>query len=98
MQLALETLGYPTYHFSSLMRNLPDADMWVEAFDAKYFHKPGTPALDRSFWDKLLGNVSTTTDLPCAAFFEELTSAYPGLKCVLIERDLEAWYKSWYDV
>ncbi|KAK4949152.1 hypothetical protein LTR10_012525 [Elasticomyces elasticus] len=98
MQLALETLGYPTYHMTSTIRNIPDADMWVEAFDAKYFHKPGAPKLDRAFWDKLLGHVSATTDLPCAAFHEELRAAYPGVKCVLVEREVEAWYKSWYDV
>ncbi|KAK3628165.1 hypothetical protein LTR56_018777 [Elasticomyces elasticus] len=97
MQLALETLGYPTYHMTSMVRNIPDADMWIEAHNTKYFHKPG-PSLDRTFWDKLLGHVSATTDLPCAVFFEEIMAAYPGVKCVLVEREVEAWYKSWYDV
>ncbi|KAK5674803.1 hypothetical protein LTS10_012540 [Elasticomyces elasticus] len=97
MQLALETLGYPTYHMTSMVRNIPDADMWIEAHNTKYFHKPG-PSLDRTFWDKLLGHVSATTDLPCAVFFEELIAAYPSVKCVLVEREVEAWYKSWYDV
>jgi len=98
MQLALKILGYPSYHFFSLMQNLPDADMWSEAFDAKYFHKPNAPVLDRSFWDKLLGHVSATTDMPCMCFFEELLAAYPDAKCILVEREVEAWYKSWHDV
>ncbi|KAK5698258.1 hypothetical protein LTR97_007219 [Elasticomyces elasticus] len=97
MQLALEMLGYPTYHMTSMVRNIPDADMWIEAHNTKYFHKPG-PSLDRTFWDKLLGHVSATTDLPCAVFFEELIAVYPGVKCVLVEREVEAWYKSWYDI
>jgi hypothetical protein len=98
MQLALETLGYPTYHMTSMIRNPPDGDMWLEAHNAKFFHAPGSPTLDRMFWDKILGHVSATTDLPCAAFFEELIAAYPGIKCVLVERDEDAWYQSWYDV
>ncbi|KAK4553260.1 hypothetical protein LTR86_009560 [Recurvomyces mirabilis] len=98
MQLALEILGYPTYHMTSMIRNMPDADMWIEAHNAKFFRKPDAPTLDRAFWDKLLGHVSATTDLPCAAFHEELLAAYPDVRCVLVEREVEAWYKSWYDV
>lgn len=85
MQLALEMLGYPTYHFTSLMRNLPHADMWVEAFDAKCVPKPGAPAFERSFWDRLLGDCSATTELPCAAFSEALIAACPDVKCALVE-------------
>lgn len=98
MQIALETLGYPTYHMTSNVRNVLDVDMWQEAFAAKFLHTSGAPVLDQTFWDQLLGHVSATTDLPCAAFFEELIAAYPRVKCVLVEREVEAWYKSWHDV
>jgi hypothetical protein len=97
MQLALEILGYPTYHTTRILSNPPDADMWMEAIEAK-FVQPGTRALDREFWDALLGDVSATTDVPAASFHNELRAAYPNVKCVLVEREVEAWYKSWYDV
>ncbi|KAK5710754.1 hypothetical protein LTR17_018735 [Elasticomyces elasticus] len=35
MQLALETLGYPTYHMASMVRDIPDADMWSEAHNTQ---------------------------------------------------------------
>ena len=100
MQAALEILGYPTYHTYRIFQNLPDCDMWMEAFDAKYFNSESSPyrPLDRKFWDKLLGHVSAITDIPAAAFHEELRAAYPGVKCIMVERDVEAWYKSWSDV
>ena len=100
MQAALEILGYPTYHTYRIFQNLPDCDMWMEAFDAKYFNSDSSPhrPLDRNFWDKLLGHVGAITDIPAAAFHEELRAAYPGVKCIMVDRDLEAWYKSWSDV
>ena len=91
MQLALETLGYSMYPMTSAISNMADADVWFEAFDAKYLHKPSTPTLDRAFWDIMLGHVFATTDLPTAAFFEEIVAAYPSVKCVLVEREAGSW-------
>jgi len=97
MQLALEILGYPTYHTTRILSNPPDADMWMEAINAKYL-KQGSTTLDRHFWDGLLGNYGATTDIPAGSFHEELHAAYPDVKCILVERDVEGWYKSWHDV
>lgn len=102
MQAALQILGYPTYHGFDIHANKPDNDMWIEAFDAKFQRTPQARAEGswgskqwREFFDKLLGHVSAVTDLPCNAFGPELMDAYPEAKVILVEREIEAWYKSW---
>lgn len=67
--------------------------MWLEAINVKY-HGYSSPALDRSFWDKLLGHVSATTDAPANMFAKELIESYPEAKVVLVERDVDKWYPS----
>lgn len=42
----------------------------------------------------MLGHVSATTDTPANCFGPELIAAYPDAKIILIERDVDAWYKS----
>ena len=93
MQKALIQLGYPTAHGFDMHANLPDGDMWREAFDAKYFGDTSTK-LDKDFWDKLLGHVAAVTDTPCNCFGPELMAAYPDAKVILVERDIDAWYPS----
>lgn len=93
MQVALKILGYENpYHFSSMYGNIKDVDMWLEALQAKY-HGVGT--FGRAEFDKLLGHVAAVTDAPCTIFGVELMEAYPEAKVVLVERDIEKWYKSW---
>ena len=94
MQNALRILGYPNpYHFSSVYGNVSDCDMWVDALRAKY-DGIGTP-FGRTEFDQLLGHVGAVTDAPCTLFAKELIEAYPEAKIVLVERDIEKWYKSW---
>ena len=92
MRQALDTLGIPTYHFYRLFTSVRDSDMWLEAYDSKFFS--GSKPLDRSFWDGLLGHVGAVTDHPCIGFAEELIAAYPEAKVILWERDEDAWFKS----
>ncbi|KAL9101865.1 MAG: hypothetical protein Q9187_009191, partial [Circinaria calcarea] len=92
MQLALNLLGFPCYHGLSLFASIRDCEMWNEALDAKYFGK-GKPFV-REDWDQLLGRYSAVADLPAIAFAEELITAYPEARVVLVERDMEKWYKS----
>ncbi|EAU30202.1 predicted protein [Aspergillus terreus NIH2624] len=73
--LALQELGYDTYHMTSIMQNPQDAVMWKEAFQGKYY---GGKKFTREDWDQLLGHVEAITDFPGAVFVEELTEAYPG--------------------
>lgn len=82
-------------HGFDFMENMPYAQRWEQAVDAKYLNK-GTP-FTRSDWDELLGHCSATTDFPCAAFWRELCAAYPDSKVVLVQRDEDKWYSSFVD-
>lgn len=96
MHRALTTLSHHTYHFSSLLSNVRESDLWLAALRTKYY---GTNevTLDKAFWDKLLGHVSAITDSPANLFGEELVAAYPEAKVVLVEREIESWYASWME-
>ena len=89
---AYEILGYPNpYHFSSIWANAKDCDMWMEAFRAK-FDGIGTFSLEQ--WDALLGHCGAVTDQPAILFAAELLEAYSDAKVVVVERDVESWYRS----
>lgn len=75
-----------------MFSNTLDCKMWDEALDAKFFGK-GKP-FARADWDQLLGNYSAVSDVPATAFAEELVEIYPEAKVILVERDVESWYKS----
>lgn len=94
MRKAMEILGYPNpYHFSSIYDNVRESDLWMEAIEAK-FNGNGQPK-GKEFFDALLGHVGAVTDAPCITFAEELIDFYPKAKVVLVEREIESWYKSW---
>ncbi|KAK5121761.1 hypothetical protein LTR85_004636 [Meristemomyces frigidus] len=94
MHKAMTILGYPNpYHFSSILDNVLDSDLWLQALNAKFHGKgemPGQP-----FFDGLLGHVGAVTDAPCILFAKELMEAYPDAKVVLVERDIDSWFASW---
>lgn len=92
MQFALDILGIPCYHSMLMYSNNLDCKMWDEALDAKFFGK-GKP-FARADWDQLLGSYSAVADVPSIAFAEDLIEAYPEAKVILVERDIESWYKS----
>jgi hypothetical protein len=94
MASAFKILGLPSYHFASIVVNSRDADMWLEAMDAKYNPSSNRPAFTRRDFDQLLGHVSATTDVPSILFWRELVEAYPEAKVVLVERDEEKWLNS----
>lgn len=94
MHKALTTLGYPCYHFSSILGNVRDADTWNRLFDAKYEGK-GLP-LTKSDFDGMLGHCGAVTDSPAQLFSTELIEFYPDAKVVLVEREIESWTKSWH--
>lgn len=91
MQEALNILGYPTYHYSSIFRNVRDGDMWKEAIDAKF---NGVGKFEKQDFDQLLGHVGATTDAPSVLFWEKLMEYYPKAKIVLVDRDVEKWFAS----
>jgi len=93
MKAALQILGYDdVYHMTNTWMSLRDADMWVEAYDAK-LKGIGKP-FGRAEFDKLLGHCMAVTDAPAIDFGPELIEAYPDAKIILVERDIESWYKS----
>ncbi|KAL8899387.1 MAG: hypothetical protein Q9207_006224 [Kuettlingeria erythrocarpa] len=95
MQNAFNTLGLPCCHSFSLYNHICDCGMWIRAFDAKFAGK-GEP-FTRTEWDQLLAEYGAVTDVPALAFWEDLVAAYPEAKVVLMERDIERWYKSFDD-
>ena len=92
MRHALNILDFPCYHGIDLIANIRDTKAWNKALDAKFFGQGDKLTCDE--WDKLLGNYSAITDLPAILFAEELLHCYPQSKVVLVERDIERWYKS----
>jgi hypothetical protein len=89
---AYEILGYPNpYHFSSVFANAKDADMWMEAFRAKF---DGVGTFGKEQWDALLGHCGAVTDQPAILFAAELLEAYPEAQVIIVERDVESWYCS----
>jgi hypothetical protein len=97
MQAALETLGCaPCYHGYTTLYNISDCPVWSRAFEAKY-HSNGRP-FTRPDWDNLLGKYGAVTDSPAVCFADELIAAYPEAKVVLVERDIESWYRSFQEI
>ena len=93
MRSALETLGYPNpYHFSSFYDNVRDCDIWLELIAAKF---EGKGEVTKRQFDGLLGHCGAVTDMPCHLFAAELIDFYPDAKVVLVEREIESWYRSW---
>jgi len=95
MKQAFEILGFPSWHWISMAENPPDMLMWQEVIETKFAPKT---AEQKPFglqeFDNLLGHWSAVTDQPAAMFAEELITAYPDAKVVLIERDVEKWFQS----
>ncbi|KAL9089181.1 MAG: hypothetical protein Q9159_002652 [Coniocarpon cinnabarinum] len=93
MQAALGILGLRCYHSTLwVSSNLGDSEMWQEAYDAKYWNK-GTP-YGRHEFDQLLHDFHAVSEIPACSFVQELLEAYPEAKVILVERDVESWYKS----
>jgi len=93
MHEAYKILGYQNpYHFSEIYRNVQDADMWIEALNAKY---KGRGTFGKEQFDQLLGHCSVTSDDPANMLWRDLVAIYPDAKIVLIDRDEDRWYESW---
>lgn len=81
---------------STAVSRTRDLAMWADAAEAKYRPemRPDLKPFGRTEWDQLLGEYRATTDSPGCFFAVELMEAYPDAKVVLVERDLEKWFKS----
>ncbi|WPH01364.1 Hypothetical protein R9X50_00420600 [Acrodontium crateriforme] len=95
MRETFKILGYPNpYHFSSFYDNVKDCDIWAELIGKKF---EGRGTVTKKDFDGLLGHCGAVTDMPCHLFAAELIEFYPDAKVVLVERDIDSWYKSWSD-
>ena len=92
MHNALTTLGFPTYHFSSIYDNVRDSDAWMDLLNAKF---EGKGTISKAQFDGVLGHCGAVTDMPGILFAAELISYYPDAKIVLVERNIDSWYASW---
>lgn len=100
MHAALTILGYETYHGFRAFANARDYELWNPAYETKLLNKPSKacPKVDLEFLDKASGGMNAITDMPAVSFAEEFIAAYPDAKVVLVERDVESWYKSFEQV
>ena len=93
MQKALSILGYPNpYHWASLYDSVRDCELWQDLISSKF---EGKGTVSKADFDRLLGHCGALTDMPCMLFAAELMKFYPDAKIILVERDIDAWYKSW---
>ena len=95
VQAALNILGYNCYPSRLIYSDTHDIDLWNKALDAKYLGK--SKRFAREEWDQLLGEYSAVSDVPALAFVEDLIEAYPDAKVILVERDINKWFKSFND-
>jgi Sulfotransferase domain len=73
---------------------MADVKMWYEAAEAKFFRMLGVPnPPDRAEFDQLLRVNAAVYDAKFIAFASELIEAYHDI-VVIVERDIEAGYKS----
>ncbi|KAK0513940.1 hypothetical protein JMJ35_003662 [Cladonia borealis] len=90
MYTALQILGLKSMHMAELRFTPPGTHaLWLKGLEAKY-HGKGKK-YGKAELDKLLGEYSAITDIPCIMFTEELLAAYPDAKVLITTRDEETW-------
>jgi len=93
MQGPLNILGLKCYHSIEWFSNISDCRAWNAAQDAKFLGQ-GAP-FTRTQWDALLGTFgAVSADPPAVAFAGDLMDVYPEAKVILVERDIDEWYRS----
>ena len=85
LKLALETLlGERCYHMLEVFQHLDHVPYWTAATH-------GEPV----DWDQVFAGYGAAVDWPAAAFWPELSTAYPDAVVLLSEReDADAWWRS----
>jgi hypothetical protein len=78
MKAAYEILGYPTYHWVSMMENPPDIDFWISLLERKYPAPPPPSSSSSTSASSLTNGPSGVTsggpqgDSPTLASFDAL--------------------------
>jgi hypothetical protein len=84
LKAALERLGHgPCFHGRHVLDHPGRLDLWRAAAS-------GRPVS----WAAVFDGYAATVDWPGAAFWRELTAAFPSAKVILTVRDEESWYES----
>jgi hypothetical protein len=95
MKSALEIPGYnEVYHYFNSFSNARDHDIWVPLLKAKY---SGQQVDWRAQFNKVIGHCAAVSDTPPIFLAKELVEAYPEAEVILVEREIEAWLKT-FDV
>jgi hypothetical protein len=80
---ALNQLGLRTHHMHEVFQHPEHNELFLAA------------ARGEPDWDAIYGEFDATVDWPGAAFWRELSVAYPDAKVLLTTRDPQAWYESY---
>ncbi len=84
LKVALEQLlGGPCHHMVEILGDPTQIPAWTDAIQ-------GRPV----DWPAMLAKYRTIVDWPGAAFWPELSAAFPDALVLLSVRDPESWYKS----
>lgn len=96
---ALKILGYPNTHHGWVASESPSLQwQWPILDRANAATFPNLPTFrgapfSRAEWDEVFGGYDAVSDI--ASFYaESLIPTYPDAKVILVERDIDAWYKS----
>ncbi|KAH7024572.1 P-loop containing nucleoside triphosphate hydrolase protein [Microdochium trichocladiopsis] len=92
-------LDEPVYHAFELLDHVDHCPRWEAAITAKFSEKDRLSPLaqqQRQHLDEMLplGDYAAVTDMPAVCFAEEMVAAYPHAKVILVERDIESWFRS----
>ena len=84
LKLALEQLlGAPCHHMLEIMGDETQVPAWTDAIHGRPIN-----------WPTMLDRYRAIVDWPGAAFWRELSAAYPDALVLLSVREPEDWYKS----
>ncbi|RYP12039.1 hypothetical protein DL765_007499 [Monosporascus sp. GIB2] len=94
---AYRILGYKTHHGLDDVFGMP-WPLLEKAAEATWPTAPGArprPPFTRADWDELWGSqYDIATDM-ASPFADQLISAYPDAKVVIVQRDFESWWPSY---
>jgi hypothetical protein len=98
LKTALEILGFDgvTHGFEWWLHHPHHSNLYCELLLLKLQNRmPAPDVLRERYFDRLLGDMEASTDVPTVWFAPELLQAYPDAKVVLNRRrDIESWKKS----
>jgi hypothetical protein len=92
MMQAYQKLGLTTYHGFDFIENDEHQVRWKKAIDAKFYGKGRL--FTKADFDAFLGDYAVVSDIPFLGFWEEFLDWYPDAKVVLVERNVDEWFKS----